>query len=108
MDFLQQDHLRVQRPVTSDGIQLVLDEETNQPIYKTFHLPLSAKPYLELRNAKLPKNLQVKIELVKGFVYVPAPPVETEKDKEIEALKAEVAKLKAKKAKNDKESDPQL
>lgn len=108
--FYDQDHLRVERPLTSDGLQLVIDEVTGKPKSKFYHLPLSAKPYLELRNTYLPKNLQQKITVIKG--RPPGPSQEETLMKELAAQKAELEALKAqlskKSKKNDTVTEPEL
>lgn len=101
--FYNQDHLRVQRPVTSDGIQLVIDEETNQPLYKVSHLPITALKLLEDRNKTLPKNLKLKIEVIKGMTYQEPAPQQSETE---QALLDKVAELEAKLAELSKQVVP--
>lgn len=86
-----ENHLRVSKPVTTDGVNLALDSEGKRKM-KTVHLPKSAKPYIELRNKKLPDNLKIKIEEIPG--YTPAPV-----NNEVEILKAKIAELEAEKNK---------
>jgi len=88
MEFMLQPHIRVSRPVTSNGINPVTDPE-GRILVKTIHLPATAKRVLEEKNKKLPQHLKVKIEDIPGMVYQPAV------DQEKEQLKAKVAEMSA-------------
>lgn len=98
MFTFDQDHLRVLKPVTTDGLNLALDKEGKRRM-KTVYMPLSAEPYLVRRNAKLPDNLKLIIERVQGIP--PAPTVNA--TAEIETLKALLAQAEAEKEKLIKE-----
>lgn len=93
MFTFDQDHLRVLKPVTTDGLNLALDKEGKRRM-KTVYMPLSAEPYLIKRNAKLPDNLKLVIERVQGIP--PTPTVNA--TAEIETLKALLAQAEAEKA----------
>lgn len=58
-------HIRVEVPLTSDGVNLLYDSEKRVK-YKTVYLPLTAKRYIESKSAKLPKHLQYTITTVNG------------------------------------------
>lgn len=64
MDFLNHNHIRVTKRLTTDGINLKVDDE-GRVMTKVTHLPLSAKAHLLKRNLDLPKNLKMIIEDVK-------------------------------------------
>lgn len=64
MDFLNHNHIKVTKRLTTDGINLKVDEE-GMVQTKVTHLPLSAKAHLLKRNQDLPKNLKMIIEDVK-------------------------------------------
>lgn len=61
--FYNEDHLRVTKPLTSDGMTPLVDDE-DRIQKKIVHLPLSAKKILEQQNERLPKHLRMKIEVV--------------------------------------------
>lgn len=60
--FFKGNYLRVLTPKTTDGVNLVLDNDTR--VYKEDFLPLSARRDLELQNKYLPDVLKKKIEVV--------------------------------------------
>lgn len=69
----------VKTPVTTDGITLAYDEETNQPMYREMILPLAAKPLLERHNERLPPHLKKIISLVPEPNTIPKPNGKPEK-----------------------------
>lgn len=96
MFFSNEDHLRVTKVRTVDGLQpLVVDDVIQK---KVIHAPMSALKFLESQNQWLPNNLKMKIEKVKG--YTPAPvqqpdpgPSVSDLQKQLDELKAENEKL---------------
>lgn len=81
------DYLRVQTPITSDGVSPVVENDRIK--YREDHLPLSARKMLESKNAKLPSGLRKKIEIVSNNVRPviktspkPAPVLNIEPDEE--------------------------
>lgn len=90
---LDQDHLRVTKPMTIDGINLKYDAN-KQLVTKTFLLPLTAKRPLEQQNLKLPHQLRLTIEVVKGHaVQRPLPQVPQIPDGAIITTQAEMQKM---------------
>jgi hypothetical protein len=55
--------LKVETPVTSDGINLAYDNQ-QRPLFKTTFLPLTARKELERNAAKLPKHLKPTITVM--------------------------------------------
>lgn len=81
------DYLRVQTPITSDGVLPVVENERIK--YREDHLPLTAKKMLEQKNQRLPAGLRKRIEVVSSTVKPviktspkPAPVVNIEPDEE--------------------------
>lgn len=73
MSLFQGDYLRVLTPVTTNGINLVLDA-SGMPVLKESHLPVSALKELNRQNQQKPQHLKMKIEHVKGFYADQKPP----------------------------------
>lgn len=99
MDFLTRTHIRVLKPITTNGINVDTDE-FGQVMYKEMEFPLSAKAKLEEENTKLPKHLQRRIEVVTpnpiiAPVAKTAPALAQEVDQEKEQLRAELDEMKA-------------
>jgi hypothetical protein len=91
MTFFTEDHLRVQKPITSNGINPVVGSD-GKIAYKTVFLPITAKKFLEKKNAKLPEHLRTKIEVVPGCR--PAPAVDnrlSDAEQRIKELEAQLA-----------------
>lgn len=91
MTFFTEDHLRVQKPQTSNGINPVVGPD-GKIAYKTVFLPITAKKFLEKKNAKLPEHLRTKIEVVPG--YKPAQVVDSrlsDAEQRIRELEAQLA-----------------
>ena len=63
--LLSKKHLRVEIPLTADGVTLLYDDN-QRPVTKVVFLPLSAKLKIESNQAKKPKALQAKITVVEG------------------------------------------
>lgn len=61
--FFNEKHIRVSKPITSNGINPIIDDR-GQIKYKVTHLPFTAKKHLDQRNAKLPSHLKMKIEVI--------------------------------------------
>lgn len=81
------DYLRVQTPITSDGVSPVVENDRIK--YREDHLPVTAKKMLESKNQRLPTSLRKKIEVVSNTVKPvikttpkPAPVVNIEPDEE--------------------------
>lgn len=64
--------LRVETPITSDGINLKYDEN-GKVQYKTTFLPITAKKEIERNDARSPKHLQKKITVMSGDTDTPEP-----------------------------------
>lgn len=91
MTFTHEDHIRVQKPLTSNGINPILTDD-HRVRYKTTFLPMTAKKHLDKKNLKLPKHLQMIIEVVPG--YRPAPVQDnrlSDAEKRIAELEAQLA-----------------
>lgn len=63
MDFLSQTHIRVSKPLTTDGLNPKVDD-FGRIQYKTTHLPLTAKRQMEQISDRLPKHLKYRIEVI--------------------------------------------
>lgn len=74
MSYFKGAYLQVTTPVTSDGLNLVYDEN-KQPKVKIHHLPVTARKHIEKKNAKLPPQLRMKIEEMQPYAATPAPKV---------------------------------
>jgi hypothetical protein len=61
------DYLRVETPITSDGVSPVTNN--GQVQYREDHLPLSSKKYLEAKNQRLPEYLRKRITVVSNQAY---------------------------------------
>lgn len=64
--------LKVETPITIDGINLKYDQN-NQVQYKETFLPITAKKEIERNAARLPKQLQPKITVMSGDTDTPEP-----------------------------------
>lgn len=85
-----QDYLRVLKPITTDGINLVFNADGTKKV-KVVHMPLSAEPYLKKVNEKKTDNLKLVIEKVQAKPFeAPANP-----NAEIESLKKLLAQKEA-------------
>lgn len=78
-------HLKVLKPVTHDGANIVLDDDFRGK-FKEIRYPLAALESLKAKNAKLPRALQLRIEEVypggQDVITKPAP-------KKVQAQEAE-------------------
>jgi hypothetical protein len=63
--LFKQKHLRVESPLTTDGMNLRYDENGKNP-KKITVLPMSAKLKLESNQAKKPPHLRATITVVEG------------------------------------------
>lgn len=72
MSQFKGDYLRVQTPITSDGVSPVVENDRIK--YREDHLPITARKMLEQKNGRLPTGLRKKIELVSNTVR---PPIKT-------------------------------
>lgn len=97
MEFMLHPHIRVYRPVTSDGINPVIGTD-GRPVQKIVHLPLTAKQFIEKKNLKLPQHLKVRIEEIPGMVHQPFVDIEKEdlkaQVKELSGLAKEVEEMR--------------
>lgn len=95
MDFLNHTYLRVLKPITTDGVNIDIDDQ-GQAKYKELELPLSAERQLQEVNSKLPKALKLRIERVTpNAIQVPVKKAEpTEEQKRIAALEAELEEMR--------------
>ena len=64
MRSFSNDFLRITKPVTKDGVNLIYKDD--KPVFKEHHAPIVAKTAFERRNKALPDHLKLKIEVVKG------------------------------------------
>jgi len=77
MRSFSNDFLRITKPVTKDGVNLIYKDD--KPVFKEHHAPIVAKGAFERRNKALPDHLKLRIEVVKGeAVQRPLPVVPTE------------------------------
>lgn len=90
-----QDYLRVSKPITTDGINLALDNDGKRRM-KIVHMPVTAEPYLKKRNEKLPDNLKLVIQKVQAVKTFKAP---ENAATEIETLRTLLAQAEAEKEK---------
>lgn len=65
--FTQGSYLRVLTPRTTNGNNIMVNEDGVLQ-YKEAHLPMSARPSLELLNRNTPQHLRKKIEVVRGNI----------------------------------------
>lgn len=89
--FFNEDHLRVTKPISVNGLSPKIVD--GKVINRIIHLPLGAERGLKEQNNRLPDGLKMSIERIPG--YTPKPAEVVSNDKEMEALKAELAQLKA-------------
>lgn len=66
--FFKGTYLRVLKPRTTNGVNVKIGDDGRME-YKEVHLPLTAKKNLEIRNAKKPDHLKMKIEVVGGELH---------------------------------------
>lgn len=92
--FFNEDHLRITKPISINGLSPKIVD--GKVVNRVIHLPLGAERGLKEQNSRLPDGLKMKIEIIKG--YTPQPAEVINNDKEIEALKTELAQLRAEKA----------
>lgn len=64
-------YLRVLTPRTTNGTNILVDENTGIAQYKEAHLPLTARRKIELLNKSLPAHLRKKIEVISPVVQQP-------------------------------------
>lgn len=64
--FFTEDHLRVTKTKTVDGINPQYDEQ-NRPVKKVVHLPLTAKKFIESQNEKLPTQIKMDVQVIKAY-----------------------------------------
>jgi hypothetical protein len=72
--FFSQKHLRVETPLTTDGVTLAYDENS-QVKKRITYLPMSAKRFLEKQNANLPNHLKATITEIDAIAQAKQPPV---------------------------------
>lgn len=58
------DYLRVSKPITSDGINLIIKDDRVQ--YKETFLPVKAMKHIERKDAQKPPGLRSKLEIIKN------------------------------------------
>jgi hypothetical protein len=89
--FFNEDHLRITKVKTIDGTSPLIGED-ERPVKKVIFAPLNpqSKKLFEDQNTRLPTNLKMKIDVVKGYkpVTIPAAPAE-----DVEALKLKLQQL---------------
>lgn len=98
MFFANEDHLRITKVRTADGLSPMIGED-EKPMKKIITAPLNpqTKKLFEEQNSRLPTSLKMKIEVVKGYKPEPvqqvAQPDNSELLKKLEDLEAKNAKL---------------
>lgn len=98
MFFANEDHLRITKVRTADGLSPMIGED-EKPMKKIITAPLNpqTKKLFEEQNSRLPTSLKMKIEVVKGYKPEPvqqvAHPDNSELLKKLEDLEAKNAKL---------------
>lgn len=90
-----QDHLRITKPISINGLSPKI--VSGKVVSRTIHLPLNAEKGLKEQNSRLPDGLKMTIEKIPG--YTPKPAEIVNNNTEIELLKAEIERLKADKPK---------
>jgi hypothetical protein len=95
MTFMQGTYLRVLTPETINGVYPKQGEDGRQ-LFKETHLPISARPFMEQRNKKLPNALKMKIEVVMSEPVSNG--YKTIEPDEAEQLRAKIAELEAQNA----------
>lgn len=95
--FFNEDHLRITKIRTADGLTPLYDSES-RPLKKIVFAPNNAltKRLFNEENDRKPTPLKMKIELVKA--YKPEAVVQPQVNDEVEKLKAELEKMKTEKA----------
>lgn len=94
--FSNEDHLRVTKVKTTDGINPVYNDQ-NQQVKKVVELPLTSKKLIEEQNALLPNQLKMKVEVVKAYTPAPVTAVINEPvpDTQVIDLQKKIAELEA-------------
>lgn len=98
MFFANEDHLRITKVRTADGLSPIIGED-EKPMKKIITAPLNpqTKKLFEEQNSRLPTSLKMKIDVVKGYKPEPvqqvAQPDNSELLKKLEELQAQNAKL---------------
>jgi|SRR6476620_2983013 len=89
--FFNEDHLKITKVRTTDGTSPLIGED-ERPVKKVIFAPLNpqSKKLFEDQNTRLPTNLKMKIEVVKGYrpEAIPAAPAV-----DISALEARIKEL---------------
>src|SRR5690349_11285817 len=104
--FYSEDHLKITKPRTADGISALMDGE--RVAKKIIYAPLNptTKKAFEEQNTRLPNSLKMKIEVVKAYKPEPVPeipgPDVNDLQRQIDELKKQNAELQAQKTGVDK------
>lgn len=104
--FFQEDHLRITKIKTVNGITPQTGED-ERPVKKTIFAPLNkdTRKLFEDQNKRLPNNIKMKIEVVKAYHPEPipqAPSVDVSAlEERIKALEAENNSLKTNKVSSE-------
>lgn len=89
--FFNEDHLKITKVRTTDGISPVIGAD-ERPMKKVIFAPLNpqSRKLFEDQNTRLPTNLKMKIEVVKGYSpeAIPASPAV-----DVSALEARIKEL---------------
>ena len=89
--FFNEDHLKITKVRTTDGTSPLIGED-ERPVKKVIFAPLNpqSKKLFEDQNTRLPTNLKMKIEVVKGYrpEAIPAAP-----SADVSALEARIKEL---------------
>lgn len=90
--FFEEDHLRITKIRTNDGISPTMGED-ERPLKKIIHAPLNpqTKKLFEEENSRKPNQLKMKIEVVKAYKAEPIPQAPAV---DVSALHAEIEELK--------------
>lgn len=111
--FFNEDHLRITKIRTNDGISPTMGED-ERPLKKIIHAPLNpqTKKLFEEENSRKPNQLKMKIEVVKAYKPEPipqAPAVDVSAlEERIKALEAENNSLKINKVSSEIPNDSEI
>lgn len=61
--FFNEKHIRVYKPITTNGMNPKVDDQ-GRVMQKIVHLPYTSLPFLERKNSRLPNHLKMKIEVI--------------------------------------------
>jgi len=97
--FYDQDHLRITKVRTVNGTMPVFDEQGKVQTKVIFAPDNShTRKLFDDQNSRLPNQLKMKIERIKGYTPQPAEQFVVQNTAEVDALKAQIEALQKEKA----------